>query len=309
MESLKLNKLKRDLTLIGVISEQVREAILNELNEVIPEFSQNERLPLSNGRMVVLLSDWHIGALIDNVMGNSYNYEIARKRIAKFFKKITRIASSENITEIDVVCLGDMTEHVSMRKVNQSFESEFPLAVQIVKAYELIRDFLVNLSAYFNVTYRGISGNHDRMNGDKSDNIDGDSTIFVINFMIKEFIEKSNAPRITYLESDHINYSASIEINGIKIKAVHGDNEKGNKKLASHSDMDNENYNILVMGHLHHHSVKEVGQNKFEVYVGSLQGANNYAMKGKFLSNASQGVIVIDEYGDIDIKRIDLQFV
>lgn len=307
MESLKLGRLKREITLFGVISEQVREALLNELNEVIPQFAHKDRLPLGSGRMVVLLSDWHIGATVKNVMGNSFNYEIARKRVAKYVDRIRKIAKSEGITSLDIVSLGDLTEHVSMRKVNQAHEAEFPLAMQIVKAYELIRDMLVNLSEDFNITYRGISGNHDRMNGDKGDNIDGDSTIYIINFMVKEFVQKAKVQRIEYIESDAINYSASFYVNQIRIKCVHGDNESGTKKLASHGDMDNANYNVLAMGHLHHHSVKEVGQNKYEVYVGSLQGANNYAMKGKFLSDASQGVIIVNEYGEIDIKRIDLQ--
>ncbi|OME53993.1 hypothetical protein BSK59_15545 [Paenibacillus odorifer] len=306
MESLKLGRLKREITLFGVIAEQVREALLTELNEIIPNYTYQERLSMSKGRMVVLLSDWHIGATVNDVKGNSFNYKIARKRVEKYISRIKKIADQEGITDIDVVCMGDMTEHVSMRKVNQAHEAEFPLSVQIVKAYELMRDFIVALSDKYNVTYRGIGGNHDRMNGDKNDNIDGDSTIFVINFMIAEFIEKAQAPRITYVEVDQINYSTSFLVNDYNMKFVHGDNEKGNKKLASHADIDDTSYNVLAMGHLHHHSVKEVGQNKFEVYVGSLQGANNYALKGKFLSNASQGIIVVNADGEIDIKRVDL---
>lgn len=309
LENLKLGRLKREITLYGVVAEQVKEALSKELNEVIPKFAYQDRLPLGTGRMVVLLSDWHIGATVDKVMGNSFNYKIAKKRVAKFVSRIKKIAQDEGITSLDVVCLGDMTEHVSMRRVNQAHEAEFPLGVQIVKAYELIRDMIMNLSEDFNVTYRGISGNHDRMNGDKGDNIDGDSTIYIINFMIKEFVKKAQAQRIEYIESDNINYSTSFNVNSYNMKFVHGDNEKGNKILASHADMDNSNYNVLAMGHLHHHSVKEVGCNKYEVYVGSLQGANNYSMKGKFPSNASQGLIVVNQYGEIDIKRIDLQVI
>lgn len=308
MESLKLGRLKRELTLWGVIAEQVREAMLNELNEMIPDYAYAPRFPNGKGRMVVLLSDWHIGATVVNVMGNNFNFNIAEKRVAEYINCIRDIGFSEEITDIDVVEMGDMTEHVSMRKVNQAHEAEFPLSIQIVKAYELIRNLLINLSRDFNVTYRGISGNHDRINGDKGDNIDGDSTVTIINYMVKEFIEKANASKISYIEVDNINYSTSFEANGVKMKFVHGDNERGNKKLASHSDMDNETYSIVAMGHLHHFSVKEVGQNKFEVYVGSLQGANNYGVKGKFLSNASQGVILIGENGEIDIKRVDLQY-
>lgn len=307
MESLKLGRLKREITLYGVIAEQIHRALLDELNEVIPTFAYQDRLPVSEGKMVVMLSDWHIGAQVHNVKGNNYNYDIARQRVAKYLSRVKKIAHEEGITEINVVSLGDMTEHINMRKVNQAFEAEFPLAVQIVKAYELIRDFIVNLSEDFNVTYRGVGGNHDRMNGDKNDNIDGDSTAYIVNFMIKDFIENTKLDRITYVEVDSINYSASFYLNDFHFKFVHGDNEKGNKKLASHADLDDTSYNVLAMGHLHHFSVKEVGQDKYEVYVGSLMGANNYGVKGKFISNASQGIIVVNSLGEIDIKRVDLQ--
>jgi predicted phosphodiesterase len=308
LENQKLNKLKRELTLYGVISEQIREAILYELNQEIPKWVYKERLPEGKRRMVVLISDWHIGSVVVNVNGNSYNFVIAKKRVNKYFEKIVEIANLYGITDVDVVCLGDMTEHVHMRKP-QSFNTEFPFSVQIVKAYELIRDFLFNLSQYFNITFRGVSGNHDRMEGNKEDNIDSDSSVLIINYMIKEFIENANIPRIKYYEVDNINYSASFEVNGVKMKFVHGDNESGSNKLASHCLMDGEDYDVLVMGHLHHFSVKEVGYNKFEVYVGSLKGTDNYSKKGKHASNASQGIIIVDENGELDFKRIDLQIV
>lgn len=307
IESLKLGKLKRELTLYGVVAEQVYNALVNELTISIPKWSYQERKPIGDRRMVVFLSDWHIGSVVVNVNGNSYNYVIAKKRITKFVKRIVDIAKQNNINDIDVVCLGDMTEHVSMRSVNQAFESEFPVTVQMVKAFELIRDLLVNLTEHFNVTYRGVSGNHDRFNGKKDDNIDGDSTIFVINYMVKQFAEVSKIPRLEYFESDNINYSATLSINGINMKLVHGDNEKGNSILASHSALDGVLYHVVAMGHLHHFSVKERGYNQYEAYFGSPMGQNNYSKKGKFGSGSSQGLIIVNEHGELDFRRIDLQ--
>lgn len=307
LESRKLGKLKSDLSLFGVVSEQVYNA-MSELNMGIPTFAYGEKIVSDKKRkMVVFLSDWHIGSVIVNANGNNYDYHVANGRVKKFESKISDIARLNGITDIEVVCLGDMTEHVNMRQVNQAFETEFNLSVQIVKAFELIRNLLVNLASCHNVTYRGISGNHDRMNGKKDDNIDGDSTIHVINFMVKMFSEMNDMPRIEYVEVDSINYSTVLDINGIKIKCVHGDHEKGNNKIASHSTLDGVLYNVLAMGHLHHYNVKEVGSNQFEAYFGSLMGINNYGVKGKFSSNASQGLIIVDEYGDIDFKRVDLQ--
>jgi predicted phosphodiesterase len=309
LESQKLGKLKRDLTLYGVVAEQFYLALVNELNLEIPKWVYKSRLPIGKGRMVILLSDWHIGSLVNDVNGNSYNYEIAIKRVSRFAQSIIDLADFHSITDIDVICMGDMTEHVSMRAVNQAFESEFTVSEQTVKAFELIRDLLVNLTEHFNVTYRGISGNHDRMNGRKEDNIDGDSTIYLINYMVKLFTEVVNTPRLQYVESDNINYSTTLSVNGNHMKFVHGDNEKGNRILASHSALDGVVYNLVAMGHLHHFSVTEVGLNQFEAYFGSLMGMNNYGKKGKFGSTASQGVIIVDEYGEMDIKRVGLQIV
>lgn len=308
IESNKLGKLKRDLTLYGVVAEQVYSALINELNVTVPKWAYESKLE-EKSRMVVCISDLHIGAVVVNVNGNSYNYEISKKRMKMYLDKIVDLAVENNVSTIDVVCLGDATEHVSMRKVNQAFEAEFNISEQMVKAFELIRDFLVNLTMYFNVTFRGISGNHDRMNGDKNDNIDGDSTMFVVNYMIKLFIEASGSTRLEYFEADNINYSAVLDVNGVKMKFVHGDSEKGNRKLASHSAQDGEVYNILAMGHIHHYNVTEVGLNQFEAYFGSFKGQDNYAMKFKFGAGASQGVIIVQESGDFDIRRIDVHTV
>jgi predicted phosphodiesterase len=309
LQSRKLNKLQKNLTLYGVIAEEIREAMLDELDEQVPTWLiTSPRLISSGKRMVVTLSDLHVGAVVVNVNGNSYNYTIAKKRMKQFFNRVVEYAQMLGVTDIDVVVLGDATEHVQMRKT-QSHDTEYTLAVQIVKAYELIRDFTVNLTSHFNVTYRGISGNHDRMEGKKEDNIDGDSTIFVINYMMSQFIQDTNAERLQYVEVDSILYSTVIEVNGQLIKFVHGDNEKGNNLLAKHSQMDGVNYSAVVMGHLHHFEVKEVGDNKFEIYMGSLQGNNNYAKKGKFGSGAGQGILVIHEDGEIEPKNIRLQIV
>lgn len=308
LESQKLGKLKRDLTLYGVIAEQVYDALVSELTMYIPLWAYNSRLDDTKGRMVVFLSDLHVGAVVVNINGNSYNFDIAQKRMKKYLDKIVDLAVANNVTTIDVVSLGDITEHVNMRKTSQAFETEFHMSEQIVKAYELIRDFLVNLTMYFNVTYRGITGNHDRMSGNKEENIDGDSSTFVVNYMIKTFIENADISRMEYCETGRINHSTVLSINGVVIKCVHGDFEsRSASKISAHMAQDGVVYNVLAMGHLHHYNVTEVGLNQFEAYFGSLKGQDTYAMRGKFGSGSSQGVIIIDENGEFDIRRIDVQ--
>lgn len=311
LESQKLGKLKRELTLWGVVAEEISDAVNTHLSDVSFDKMLYKKSTKDASSMLVVLSDWHIGAVVDDVYGNSYNYEIAKERLVEYYSKIVDTAKNNNVTNIIVSCLGDMTEHISMRKVNQAFESEFTMSEQITKAYDLIKSLLISLSLEFNVSYCGISGNHDRMNGSKDDNIDGDSTMSIINYFLKETINKINEEeesKLSYIESDNINYSAKIEVNGVKVKLVHGDNERSGEGriLSSHSALDGVIYDLVVMGHIHHFKVKEVGQNRFEVHSGSPMGMNNYAVKGKFSSSPSQTVILIDSDGKIDIRRISL---
>lgn len=309
LEGQKLGKLKRELTLYSVVAEEISNSVKEYLSDFdFKMFRYDEKFMESKSKMVILISDWHIGAVIDDVLGNTYNYEVAKERISIYLNKIYNIAMENGVSDINVVCMGDMTEHINMRKVNQAYETEFTMSEQITKAFDLIKNFLVSLSFDFNVTYSGIGGNHDRMNGIKDDNIDGDSSVFILNYFVKEFINMLDSERLKYLECDDINYSVVLNLNNSKLKFVHGDNErKGSAILSSHNALDDVLYNVVAMGHLHHFEVKEVGQNRFEVYCGSLMGVNNYGKKGKFTSNASQAVILVDEYGEIDIRRIGLQ--
>lgn len=312
IESQKLGKLKREITLLGVVAEEISESVNNYLRDFDVKVYKHVDYKEEN-RMIVVISDWHIGAVVDNVYGNSYNYQIATERVEKLYNKVKKIALENNVKTITIASLGDMTEHISMRNVNQSFESEFNMSEQIVKSFDLVKNFTLNLLNNFNIEFTGVSGNHDRINGRKEDNVDGDSTIKIINHFMKEFIDATNKklPKgmfIRYIESDNINYSSIVNINGRKIKFVHGDNERHGRGriLSSHSALDGEVYNLVIMGHVHHFEVTEVGQNQFEVYSGSLMGQNNYAVKSKFSSTPSQSVVLIDKNGEIDIRRVGL---
>ena len=304
LENLKLGRIKRDVTLRGIIAESFQESLNNGAIS-IPLWAKKEKLQSEKTKMVVFLQDWHIGAIVDNVYGNSFNYEIACKRVERLYQEVYRVAKEKNITDITVMHLGDIVEQVMMRKYNQAFETEFHLSEQIVKAKNLLINFLTNLSSDFNVFYTGLGGNHDRLTSESSDTIDGDSAMLIINDAI-ESISKQ-VERISYIPCDDICYSSVVVINDTIIKGVHGDKEKKAGKLKEHSAFDHVTYNIIAQGHFHSYSIQEVGINQYEAQFGSLMGVNNYGTKGKFGSKASQGLAIIGEDHDIQFMKIDLQ--
>lgn len=110
-----LGRIKRDLIKNVEIAEDIKDYIDNEVEnfnrlnyEVITEESDNV--------LVVGVSDWHVGYVIDNYKGNSYNYKIAEKRLSKLLSEIHKEVRKNNVKKVIVLQAGDLTEGVYMRK-------------------------------------------------------------------------------------------------------------------------------------------------------------------------------------------------
>jgi predicted phosphodiesterase len=301
-----LNKIKKKLAKTGLVAEEVRNAFTDDIEWVIPPLAFKPRLKESNNKMVVALSDFHIGATIHDTKGNRYNYEIACKRVEKLKLKVLEYAKAFGVTEIVVANLGDMCENLYMRDYNQPFEAEFTLAEQLSKATKLLVSFLVSLSEYSNVSYFGVAGNHDRWFFSKN-TVEGDNGIKVINEGIKTFIELSGVKRINYMEvEDGFNYEHVFKVGNKTFKGIHGDFDGKNVNLEKHIAMDEEMIDCIISGHYHYHKVTESNYGRLLVTNGSLMGRNGYARKFKATSNASQTVMIVNDEEIIPL-RVDLQ--
>lgn len=306
-ELLKISKEKRDLTTVGITVEEIRDVFLDDINWSIPHYVYDPKKSSSKNKMLVTLSDLHIGVVVNNCNGNYYNYEIAQKRLALYIKEILDYCKLYNITEVYVCGLGDYLEHLYMRS-NQSQDCEFNLAAQIKNASKIIISFLVSLSEYVNVTYEGIGGNHDRMNGDKKANFDDDNANIIINDNIKNFIEQTQAEKLILVNNDEFAKEIILEINGNKIKLIHGDDEgTSSGKLQQHISSDNEFYNLIIQGHLHHYKIHSENFGRNYMFVGCLMGRNTYSKKMKCSTNASQGIVIFREDGKYIPINVDLQ--
>lgn len=308
---LELNKLKKEISKFGIVTEQIRDAFLDYFTLDIPQFMYEPRLSESSKVAILTITDFHIGATVKNVAGNNYNYKIAKKRVDELIRQTIEYCVLYDITELRIVCLGDICEQLFMRNVNQAFECEFNFSEQIVKATELLIHLYSSLAQYFNVTVAGISGNHDRMNGQKADNILEDTVMNVVNYIIQLFISLANIPRLTYDSTDDCHLSYEVEINNSPILFVHGDNEskKDKNKLQRHIASNRKHYKAVIMGHYHHYEVIERDYGCLEVYVGSLMGRNTFNKKLKQNTDASQCLVIVDEQGEIQPIRLSVQHI
>ena len=298
-----INKGKRELIdfalLVEEIGNAIREHDFSEFKlKAQPTHASSEK------RMIVGLSDLHIGALVDTDI-NKYNFNIAVERLSRYASRIITEARDNNITDLYIMNLGDTIEHASMR-FSQGFNAEFTFSEQIVKASDLIIKFLMFLAREgFNITYAGIAGNHDRVT-DKDKNIHGDHAVKPINEIIKVFIKHAGIKNITFEEAK--DYGHNVELNTRNFKFVHGDLDslKDDNLVAKHSSLDGIDYDVVLMGHYHHFRDMEIGYDKRVVVFGSLKGADEFGEKIRKISVASQGLIIVDEHGDIEVKRVKL---
>lgn len=295
-----LNKIKRNFIKSIEIANDVKEFLLDEIDN-FPQF-EYEPLTVSDNKLVVQVSDWHVGYVINDYKGNLYNYEIAKKRLNKLIAEIEKYCDFYDISQVVVVNCGDIIENLYMRQ-NQSYECEFTLSQQISNATKLLFGFISELSKFTNVEVYSVGGNHNRM-AQKDANVEGDNANVIITETLKTFVELSNNERIHIGDTDYKDDSCEFEINGLKFLAIHGDNRVSNgKKL-----FDSENVDVVLRGHYHNFNIESQDNGGYVITSGCLFGYNPYSIKKMSCkTNATQTIIVVGNKEIECIKDVNLQ--
>lgn len=305
-----LNKLKRDLIPSIVVADELAQFMEdNNMQINIPDYCFNRIEESENEyEMIVNITDWHVGYIINNCKGNYFNWNIANKRIDKLIEEIHKNVKLYGINKIHVVNTGDTIEHIYLRK-NQSQFCEFGQSEQINKAIELIYRFLVALCGMnCNVVYTSIAGNHDRSNGDIKANLQGDNADVVIARQLSKYNEIAKNVRLTIIENNPFNDEILLEVNGTKHKFIHGDKKvkDGDKLIKSEMSMDDDSY-TLWRGHYHNFNVQSENNGRYIISSGCLSGFNDYSTAFGSSTTASQTIAIIGD-GKIEvIKDIQLQ--
>ena len=303
-----LNALKKDFIKSVSIAEDIKDYLLDNCTIIIPEYCQTPLKSSGKYEMIVHITDWHIGYIINNCKGNYYNWGIANDRIDKLISECYKYIEMYDVSKIYVVNTGDVIEHTYMRS-NQSQFCEFTQSEQINKAIQIIYRLLCSLCIYANVEYDSVYGNHDRFNGDKNVNLDGDNAEVIIREQLKTYVELSNNKRVNVVERKHTDKDIFKNINGLKCKFMHGqDSSKdGKKSMRSEISIDNEFYDILFKGHLHNFNVESENHGRYVVYTGCLSGYNDHSVKFGCATSASQTICIVGD-GEIElIKDVSLK--
>lgn len=309
-ENRNIRKVKNDFVRAISVAEDVIDAFKEDgFSITIPEQC---RYPVSvnddANTMICLISDWHIGYKIINCKGNYYNWEVANERVNKLISACQKYVLLYGIDRIYVYNLGDLVEHTYMRQTQNQY-CEFKQGAQIEKATQLLYRFLTALSEMCEVVYDGIAGNHDRSNGIKTENYDGDNVNSTITPLLKTMFEIAGNQRVHVVERDYADKEIVSEIGGVKCKFVHGHkHSKDDKsKLKNEISMDNEIYDLYCEGHWHNFRCLSENRGRYIVTNGCLSGYNDYSTTFGCATNASQTLIMLGNKEIETIKCVDLQ--
>lgn len=314
LERLELSRLKREITPAILMTEQYVE-YLKENGITVPFGTKFVANKVGSCVIKSLPSDLHIGMIVDEDY-NQYNYSIAQRRMRKYTKSVLDYAKLYNAHTISITTMGDLIENTELRG-NQKFDCEFHYAEQVARCQDLIMEHIMTiLNEGYKVDLSGVYGNHDRQTGSKNDSIESSNATYTILENIKktfEYMEKfsgSKFENISFVQYDNKYKYHVDEYYGFRIRYQHGDNDNkaDNKKIEAYNGTDNDAYDALVFGHLHHYRYTQLNRNEFEMYCSCLQGANEYAKNQiKSTADAGQTIIIIRDNGEVTPININLQ--
>jgi UDP-2,3-diacylglucosamine pyrophosphatase LpxH len=312
LERLELAKMMRVATPNVLLTEQFREYI-EGIELKIQPYHVEKRKDIGNSVIKMFLSDIHIGSEIEEEY-NTYNWEVLQKRTSKFIEKTEEYARLFNADTISLTIMGDIIEGFDMRNP-QKWDCEFHSAEQIEKAIEYVLGVVDQLLADgFNVDLSGVYGNHDRLVGNKHDSIEEDNAVYVVMKTVKLHYDllakKGKIEKFRFIQSD-MSFKYHIdEYFGVRGRYQHGDDDQieDKTKISKYNDRDNDSYDYIVSGHIHHGRAVNRNRNTWDFYCGTIQGANEYGNnKIKSISDASQDIIIIRDTGEFFKITINLQ--
>jgi len=282
--------------------------IPDSTNNIYMNETKNRDNDLDEEDVVILLSDWHIGEVVDpEVVGylNEYNEEIAAERLETIISKVIELTNLHrnisNIRRIHIACLGDMVSgnnlHDELDKTNS-----LNIADQVLYTATLLTNIILELSKHFEeIVFYGVPGNHGRTTKKKEFKDPSSSYDYLaykitereiyhlkgkLNINIKFYIPKSNF--------------IFIPIQNHNIVFTHGDNIKSwsgipyygmLRDYANKQELMLSSYNMPVhyvcIGHFHQPIT--INRPLGGVIVnGSLKGTDEYSMSKNLISKPSQ---------------------
>ena len=287
-------------------ADHLKEEIIKAVKELEPlqfhKFKPTRGMYHTYGQeAVLLLSDWHIGMVTDNVV-NIYNEIEFSKRVGQLTHNVAKICMEHNITTIPVFGLGAFINgliHVTTR-----INNEEDVIRQTMRAADMLAEMLGTFSEGMSVKFYWSRGNHDRVTANKKESVCRESFADIILWYLQARLE--GCGDIEFMENEIKDDEIIVtHICEQTIFAVHGHKDKPAKAVQNLSLMLKIFPDYVFMGHYHAAAEREI-QGAEVIINGSLCGTDNYAKDLRRTSHPSQKLMLFDEDGRVCTYNIRL---
>ena len=249
--------------------------------------------PTARRSMLILLTDWHVGATYDGIFGR-YDSDIARERVETLLKEIYKLQMLYRCEHAYVMTLGDMINGMIRRTVQ--IQNRENVIDQVKIAAELISNFCASLCEIFpSVTYTGCAGNHSRLVENKDNAVKDDRLDSIIDWAVGLFLKNvRNFHQIDPLDTT----LTELTIYDHVVWGVHGDHDRFTKNgLQSLCAAMRQFPDIVCAGHLHNAASQSIND-ILMIRGGSLCGSgDDYTTQKRLTGRPSQTVAIISPDG------------
>lgn len=241
---------------------------------------------------VLLLSDWHIGVLVDNFY-NKYNLTIATAELLKLVQDVKLYCLQFGVRQLNILNMGDLI-HGGIH-TNARVEQEFDVITQVEFAGQLLYKVISDLeSAAPVVTYRSCSDNHARFMANKSEHIEKENFGRLIDWWLEAKLEQGGHHIV--IKRDNLDWGLGkfTLLNGKKIMFAHGHEDNINQAYQNFTGATKEFIDYILLAH--YHNPKEKAFQDCKVIVnGSLVGTEQYALSKRLFTSPTQKLLIFDQ--------------
>ena len=228
---------------------------------------------------VIQITDTHFNELVD-LPHNKYDMSVASHRLFKLYREAMSTFAARGIKKVVVAFTGDLMN--SDRRLDELLNKATSRAKATFVAVDLIKEFLMQLDAWFDVSVVSVLGNESRVKDDMSfaNNVLSDNYDYTIMNMVRLLLSNTE---VKFSELDKM--ELVVDINGHKCLITHDVQKATNSQKDTQSAIGRYHLNgnpidCILSGHLHstkieyysYRSQSLVGSNEYNEHALNLSG-------------------------------------
>lgn len=260
-----------------------------DVSDFVTKDTYNARSDNPTKHAVLMLSDWHYGAICDS-QWNYYDTSVAKSRVQEIIDKAKHYIVALGITDLVVEINGDMIEGII--NIGAKVASEESAVEQIINVSKLLSQGINSLVPYVrSIKVVTTLGNHGRLTPNKKEQFDERENF---EMLIVEFLRLTLDKSVPIIPSNGLDF-VKYTIGDKVICLSHGHHDKINSAIENMARVYKIVPDEIHLGHYHHMS--DVNQSDIHIVVnGSLKGIDDFGLKAtRSTTKPSQNLIVYGE--------------